>query len=348
MRRLIGLALIGFGVFCVAFAIALPNFVYPRVAKVPENPQEKIVAKGTGLTVLVPALVVKGGNGLLTDQTVISTRYVQGQVPPNGSKVPDGQAFYRQAYNAFVDNPSIDPADTLLEANIEAASFDGFTGEATNCCGDYVIEDPTDDVGESVKHRGLVFKFPFKTERKNYEWWDSTIKATATARYDGTEKINGLVTYRFIQVITDEVVGTEAVPGAMVGSDEQSVNADRIYATKRTLWVEPNTGAVVKGAEDVNQRLSYEGKSAPIIYGHLEFTPETVQNEVDEYKPLAWRLAFVTTWGPVGGWVAGPILALIGITILYFGRTESRDWDEWDDDDEDEDDEADDRSFARS
>ena len=344
MRRIIGLVLIGIGVCLVVLAVALPTFVYPRVAKVPANPQERIVARGTGLTVLLPSLVVKGGNGVLTDQTVISSRLVLGQVPPNGSKVPDGDAFYRQAYNAFIQNPRYSSQDSLLEANIEAASLNGRTGLSTNCCGDYFISDPTDPRGEPIRHRGLVFKFPFNTQRHSYEFWDSNIKATATARFDRTEKLDGLLTYRFVQPITDEVIGQQTVPGSLVNSEAASVTADRVYSTVRTLWIEPRTGAIIKGAENVNQRLvAPNGQQAPVINGRLEYTPQTVRTLVDKYGPQASKLKFITTFGPIGGWILGPILALIGIGLLFLSRRSGDEWDsQWGDydDEDDEEDEA--------
>lgn len=351
MRKITGLVLIGLGVGLVVLALAFPTVIYPRVAKVPANPQERIIAEGTGMTVLVPALIGKTGHGILTDQTVVSTRLVVGQVPPNGSKVPEGQAFYRQAYNAFVRNSTLSSTDSLLEADVEAASIDGLSGQATNCCGDYLLEDPNDEQGEPIRHRGLVFKFPFDTQRRNYEFWDADIKATATARFERTERIDGLLTYRFVQPVADEAIARQDVPGALVGSDQPFVTADRVYATVRTLWVEPATGAIVKGAEDVDQRLvGPDGTTAPVIKGRLEYDRATVARLVDTYRPQARQLRIVTTYGPIGGWILGPVLALVGITLLFLGRR-SDDWisrweaeadeaDEADDDDEDDEDEV--------
>lgn len=343
MRRIIGLTLVALGVFLVILAIALPSFVYPRIAKVPANPTERIVARGTGLTVLVPSVIVNGGNGILTNQTVTSSRYVVGQVPPNDCKLGSGEGYYRMAYNAFVDdNPTLPDNEGLLQATLEASAFNGKTGEASNSCPGYIVDDPTDEQGDPVEHQGLVFKFPFNTERKNYEFWDSSIRATATARFDSTTKIDGLQVYKFVQSISDEVVDQRDVPGALFGSDEGTVKADRLYSTVRSIWVEPRTGAIIKGGEEVDQRLTYNGRFAPVIKGSLMYTPETVDAAVKKYKPLAMGLAFVSDWGPIGGWVLGPILALIGITLLYLNRRTESSWDdEWNgDDDEDEDDDA--------
>jgi Porin PorA len=351
MRRIVGLVLVALGVALIALAVALPSYVYPRVAKVPVNPDQNIVAEGTGITTLVPALVVKGGNGILLNQKVVSTRRVVGQVPPDGKVLPEGQAFYRVAFDANVDNPKLSKKERLMQAYVEGGSFDGTTGEATNCCGDYLITDPTDPKGDPITHEGVIFKFPFNLEQgKDYPFWDVNIKAAVPARYDGTEKIDGLTTYRYVQNITDEVIGEQDVPGALVGQPEQpSVTAERVYATVRTLWVEPYTGALIKGAEKVNQRLVADGKQVPVIVGSLAFTDETVKANVKAYKSSAAGLAFVTKTGPLGGWILGPIFVLIGLTVLALSRREQDDYyddDEWDDDDYDDD--ADDDAGHRS
>ena len=133
------------------------------------------------------------------------------------------------------------------------------------------------------------------------------------------------------------MIGQQDIPGALLGEpDVPSVKCDWVYSTVRTLWVEPLTGGIIKGTEQVNQRLVNNGKQAPIIQGTLAFTPTTVNTNVDYYKPLARGLWFVTKAGPIGGWILGPICILIGITLIALAARAGDD-DEWDDEDEDED-----------
>ena len=337
MRRIVGLVLVALGVALIGLAAVLPTFVYPRVAKIPQNPDQDIVAEGTGITALVPSQVVKGGNGILLNQTVRATRRVVGQIPPNGSKVPQGQAFYQLAFEArVIGNPQLKGNEGLLEAYVEGGSFDGDTGESTNCCGDYLNTDPTDPAGKKILHEGVLFKFPFRVRQgQSYKFWDVKIKGAVTARYDGTERLMGLQTYRYVQPITDEVITQETVPGALVSQpDKRTVKADRVYATVRTLWVEPYTGAIIKGSEQVNQRLVAGGNEVPVISGTLIYTDATVKALADQYRSSARGLKFVTKLGPIGGWVLGPIFALIGLTMLALSRGESDEWeDDWDGDD---------------
>jgi len=160
------------------------------------------------------------------------------------------------------------------------------------------------------------------------------VKKAATAKYDGTETIKGLKTYRFVQPITDVVIAQIDTPGSLLQLPEQaSVKADRVYSTVRTLWIEPHTGAIIKGSETVNQRLVYNGKQAPVIQGTITYTDETVQKNVDKYASAASGLFFVKTLGPIGGWILGPILLLIGLALVLLSSKKQATWQDEDDED---------------
>jgi hypothetical protein len=328
MRRIVGLVLVALGVAFIALAIALPTYVYPRVAKAPECPDQKLHAVGTGVTVLLPRSIEDGGTQIYTDQTVTNDRLVNCEVRTGAPAPNDDQRFYRTEYRVDVEGKG------LLTAYVEGASFDAKSGEANNCCGDYEITDPTDTVGTPIEHAGQIFKFPFGVKRADYPFWDLDTRQALTARFDGTEKIDGLQTYRFVQNIPDTVIGQEDVPGPLIGiPDQAGVKADRVYATVRTLWVEPYTGALIKGEEQVNQRLIANGKTAPIILGKIGWDDATVKANVDEFGDAANGLRFVTRIGPIGGWILGPICLLAGLTMLALGRRRNYE-DEWDDEDQ--------------
>jgi DUF3068 family protein len=335
MRKIVGLVFVGLGVALLALAIALPSYVYPRIAKAPADPDQYVVAQGQGITVLLAQSVSDGGIRVLTNQDVTVTRRVRGEVRPDATRAEGDNAFYRLAFRTEVANQP----NGLLTAYVEGGSFNGVTGLSNNCCGDYVSTDPTDSVGEPIRHEGLQFKFPFDTQKKSYPFWDVNVKKAVTAKFDGTEEIKGLTTYRFVQPITDVVISQEEVPGSLLQLPEQpSVNADRLYSTTRTLWVEPHTGAIIKGSEKVNQRLVFNGKQTPVIQGTITYNDATVKANVDEYASSARGLWFVKTVGPIGGWILGPILILVGLALILISpkrETELRDDDEDDGEDED-------------
>jgi hypothetical protein len=318
MRRIVALVLVALGVALIALAIALPTYVYPRVAKVPADPNEYLVAQGEGISVLLAQSVTDGGIRLLSNQSVTATRRVRGEIRPNAPHPTGDEAFYRLAFQTVVANQP----NGLLTAYVEGGSLNGKTGLANNCCGDYLNTDPTEPNAQPIHHEGLEFKFPFDTQRQSYPFWDVNVKRALTAHYAGTEKIHGLLTYRFVQPITDVVIAQQEVPGALLGLPEPSVKADRVYSDTRTLWVEPYTGAIIKGSEKINQRLVANGKQTPVIQGTLTYNEATVKHLVNEYQGSAQSLWFVTKAGPIAGWILGPILVLIGLALLLLPRNQ--------------------------
>jgi hypothetical protein len=313
MRKIVGLVLLGLGVALIALAIAMPTYVYPRIAKAPADPDQFIVAEGKGLTVLLAQSVSDGGIRVLTNQNVTVTRRVRGEIRNDATRAENGNEFYRLAFRTEVANQK----NGLLTAYVEGGSFDGDTGLSNNCCGDYLSTDPTDLVGEPIRHEGIQFKFPFETQKKNYPFWDVNVKKAITAKYEGTETLDGLKTYRFVQPINDVVISQEEVPGSLLTLDQPSVTADRVYSTKRTLWVEPHTGAIIKGSETVNQRLVFNGKQAPVIQGTITYNDATVKANVDEYASSATGLWIMKKAGPIVGWILGLIFVLAGLVLVF-------------------------------
>jgi hypothetical protein len=317
MRRIVGLVFVALGVALIALAIALPTYVYPRVEKVPADPDQHLVATGEGVTVLLAQSPPDGGIRVLTNQTVTATRQINGDVRPDATRPNDDEAFYRLAFQTTVAGQP----KGLLTAYVEGGSINAKTGLSNNCCGDFLSTDATDTIGQPIRHEGLQWKFPFDTKKQNYPFWDVNVKKALTAHYSGTEKIDGLKTYRFVQPITDVVISQEDVPGSLLGLPEQAtVRADRLYSDTRTLWIEPYTGAIIKGSEKINQRLVSNGKQAPVIQGTLTYDDATVKANVDKYKGSAQQLWFIRKGGPIAGWILGPVLILIGLLLLVRPR----------------------------
>jgi hypothetical protein len=74
------------------------------------------------------------------------------------------------------------------------------------------------------------------------------------------EEIEGVRVYRFKQTIEPTDIDLQAsrgeseftsVPGSLVGRpDKPSVKTNRMYSNVRTLWIEPETGVIVKAEEE--------------------------------------------------------------------------------------------------
>jgi hypothetical protein len=311
VRRIVGLVLIALGTAVVGLAVALPTYAYPRVTTVPDDPNATIIAKGDAVKVLK----VRADKIEPVTDTVYVTRYItKDPQTQNRPKAPDGVAQWRLGFSANLKAPDGD----LLTAYLEGYTLDQVSGEADTCCADYVQRDQG-AAAVPVRHEGLGLKFPFDTKKQTYKFWDLQLQHAADINYVGTEELFGLSTYKFVQDIKDQTVGSQTFPGALFGDPAPSVTADEVYATQRTLWVEPKTGAVIKGSEQVNWRYLYNGTEVPRTIGTLTYTDDTVKAQIALYQDPAGQLQLLKSTAPLVCWILGPLLVLAGIALLLLG-----------------------------
>lgn len=184
----------------------------------------------------------------------------------------------------------------VISISQEVFATDRHTGEAVDGEG-YLPEG-------SEQYEGLVNKFPFGTEKKDYEFWDGLTGKAFPVTYEGTEDIDGLETYEFHLQIEDE-------PAVVTGDIEG------IYSFDKTMWIEPRTGAIIK-QEQHDVRTTEDGD--PLLDLTLAFTDDQVSANVDEAKDNVRLLGLVTTTVPLVGFIGGPILILVGLALLLRPR----------------------------
>ena len=140
-----------------------------------------------------------------------------------------------------------------------------------------------------------------------------------------TEDLGGLQTYVFESHVPDTFVGNmENVPGSLVNQpDTPSVTAPKHYMADTTVWIEPTTGAVIKGQRRAIQWLTdNNGQFGSMLADvNVEYNPATVQSNVDQYSKKAKQLRMVSTSVPIFGPIAGAIMIVVGLLLL---RTPTR------------------------
>lgn len=316
MRRILGLISLVVGAFALLLGVLAKPVIYDNLAKVELDQRTVSVSRGEQMS----ALRVSGdGVEKLENVTLLSTRNVVG-VP---GLATDNNAFWQTTVESSVEDGPV------LTYSDEGVSFDRTTALSTNCCGDYVaVGDASKPdavaVREPIQHDGLFFKFPFNTEQKDYPYWDGAVGEAVTAAFSGEEKLEGVTAYKFIMEIgPQEVAQSEGLPGALFGSGEP-VDAARVYENTRMLWVEPNTGAILRGLEEQNVRFEPVDSSlpsVPITQGAIGYTDETVKANADEYGSKGALLGFIR--GPLTliGIITGLALLALG-AFLALGRSE--------------------------
>ena len=312
MRRKVGLALIALGALFLILAPLLKWYAYPRLAVAPQDHESTTVSTGEDVTIFsIPELAEGRDPQVVTDVT--STRGTVSIVdgPPEGTSDDDVAVW-----ETVVD--TTDAEGTTLTATRSIVAFDRRTGAGVEGYGQSIDGDPID-------HEGQILKFPFGTEKRDYEFWDTALREATPAVFDGEDEIDGMTVYRFVQTIEPTVVSQLEVPGSLAGSDAPAIEADRTYANTRTLWVEPETGVIFRGQEAQDTVLVYQGDEiATITSGTIGYTDEQVQARVDEYRPLASQLNLVGTVLPLVLGTLGVIGLIAGIVLLRTPYTPRR------------------------
>jgi hypothetical protein len=167
--------------------------------------------------------------------------------------------------------------------SVERAAFNKVSGEAVNCCDTFDESTKGERVPTSPK--GLVFKFPFWTEKKTYSMWDSTAQRTVAAKYTGTTKVQGMNVYKFVSDLPDTVTGTLDVPASVLGmTGTENVAAENHYQNLTTYLVEPTTGGIVDQSMVQKQWLANGDNQLVTTAATIAFTKAQVTDMVHQVK----------------------------------------------------------------
>lgn len=289
MRKLASVS-VGVGVFMIVAAVLVRFYAYPTLATVP--------ATYDGVTELESS----GAQIFNSDPDVLKTEtwdldISAFTIADSGAKGPDGSA-------TWVSSNTVKRSDgTIFQQTRERAPFDAVSGAAIDCdeCGSW--EEVAEDDRVDVTRKGQVFKFPFATEKRDYDVWDGTVGEATKATFEGEETVQGLNVYKFVQRIEPQVVETREVPGKVFGSSEASVDAEMWYGMTRTFYIEPQTGSPVDRVEERLQELRYDGVSVPAFTATVQYTDAQVKESVNDTKTNASLLG--------GMRVAFPLLLLL-------------------------------------
>ena len=325
MRRAIGVILVLLGALFIGFGLLAKPYLFDELAIAPLDQRSTSVSQGTDMDVIWPHVVDgKPAIDKLSGVRVVSTREVIG-IPGvvEDAGVADTDAFWQTTVQsqAEVDGELVD-----LSYSDTGVSIDRRTGEATNCCGDYTstgdLSDPTSE--KPMTHEGLVFKFPFGVERTTYQWWDADVERAEPIEFQNEETIDGTPVYVFKQVIGPEPLASIDAPASLFQEGASgTVTATEIYSNTRTLYVEPVTGVVIEGREEINSVYEAEGYE-PIAktVGTIGFDDATVAKNAEDWGSKARLLSFIDNWLLLIGLAIGIILLGLGSYLLLNPRAE--------------------------
>jgi hypothetical protein len=310
MRRNLAPVLIGLGAFLLVAGVLVRFYAYPRLAVAPVDIDSttRLEAKGATIFNSDPKVLAE----METDLNVVSV--TRGNVGAT-EEAEDGTLVWAQTTRVT----SADGVDRSLST--EQAAHDEVTGAAVDAAEDVNwVETPFDTTpGEEpeirrvpVERTGQIFKFPFGTEKKTYQYWDGDIEQAPDATFEGEEEIDGLTVYKFVQSIPATKIGTRDVPASVFGLKGDAVEADSVYAVERTMWVEPQTGAIIDRSEKQLSTVEYDGHEIRATDATFQYTDEQVTSNVDKASSKAMLLSLASG----AGWIA---LAVLGLLVIVGG-----------------------------
>jgi hypothetical protein len=324
MRRVAGAIVFGLGLLCIAAAVALAWIVVPSQKQFPfDLKPPNIVVTAPGATFVVAQKLSNGTPQVSVQHgTVRSTTGIKPDFKA-AAGLTGKLAGKTLIWNVYQTTDAVDAGlpISLSESHIALDRVSGAAVPWSGQCYNDVKVDPAHNTGcipGNIAFRGQLYLFPFDTQKKTYQYWDGTLKTALPMVYRGEEKISGLPTYRFEQVVPqqDLPVDADTVKSLLGFLAPKAHTGTMTYQASRTLWVEPMTGAIVAYREQQHRQLVPDtGAPVDLLNATFQYDPATAKTVVDQTRDGRSQLLLLGRYVPIGLVVAGILLAVLGLLI---------------------------------
>lgn len=250
---------------------------------------------------------LSGEAQLYDGSALVSTPVRASSVTHADSARSDGDVVVFQNSSCLVKDPdgkapdcvsADDPQNRLVSASTDTFATDRRTAEAVN--------DAKYLPADAKPHEGLVNKFPFNVEKRDYMFWDSLVNKAVPATFAGEEDLDGVPTYKFVVSVQDGPITIGTDPGT--------------YSSEKTMWIDALTGSIVKQNEHQVRKMADSGQTVlDLTFG---FTPETVAANIEDAKANASKLGLLTTTVPLVGLIGGVVALFAGFVLFRGGGSE--------------------------
>jgi hypothetical protein len=307
MRRKTSLVLLALAVFFAALSPLLRWYAFPRLAKIPANQYQDMVLEAKDATLIdYGSMTAKKVPKVTIVQTLKGNVEASEKIEQTAGKdvvVWDGLSYV------------VGPDGKMVSKIPERYIFDAHTQEPVHATGEMVDGDP-------VKREGIEFKFPFLTEKRDYEYFDAQARTSAPIHYKGTRTFRGVDVYYFEQTIPWTKVPfpkTMPVQGITPASIAKT-GTTRWYTTVRKFWVEPLTGAPVYGEELHTEELRggtlLGGRDKVTVFaGDVKMREDYIRHTVDLVKSNRTLVLLMTSYLPWGFLTLGLLLLALSLWL---------------------------------
>lgn len=238
----------------------------------------------------------------------------------------DGDVITMQAAQSLLreDLTGGDDVEALINATIDRITVDRVSAmpvdEPTSTLQVVSSGDEGDDTAPTgFVRNGLQYKFPFDTEQKNYDYFDASTFTTNPISFVGETTVGGMEAYEFKQELGpidmwtsirdhfaeisdgyDPAVesilasyrreGMTAGQWGVEGDPEREVDMRRFYTNTRTVWVNPATGQIINGKEDIFQFFAEDQAEADAFFN------DKTRVEEEKAEPTRTAVRFESGW----------------------------------------------------
>jgi len=336
---------IALGIFFVGIAALAKFYAYPTLAVAPADQVAHTVSAGPDATIFSVADLAEKSVELEARRTVRGDATAGEEI----SKKLDRKVVVFDTVVVTDDSKDYKFPEEKTETDKLPLSFvqervvlDAHTGESVRWAdsetGEYISTSLEKSERQTAKegdpyfqgHQGLVLKFPFGTEKKTYQFWDSSTRKAFPIEYKGEDKLHGLKVYKFEQLVPKQDIPQakplQVPPSVVKEQGTDAVTVQRTYENKRTLWIEPVTGAIIKGQEEQLASLSYNGEPrVTATKVTIAYDDETVKKNVEGatvdgveeggYKAKASQLTLIGFWVPLISLIIGLLLLALVVAL---------------------------------
>ncbi|WPO74436.1 MULTISPECIES: DUF3068 domain-containing protein [unclassified Streptomyces] len=315
MRRKASLVLLAFAVFFTAMSPLMRWYAFPRLAKIPPSQYQDAVLEAKN-----PTLIDYGSMKAEKVDKVTIVQTLKGNVEASEEieKSADRDVVVWDALSYIEDSEG-----KMVSKVPERYIFDAHSQEPVHATGESVDGDP-------VKRQGIEFKWPFLTEKRDYEYFDAQARVTKPIHYKGTQTFRGVQVYYFEQTIPwTEVPFPKTMPvKGITPKSLAKTGTTRWYTTVRKFWVEPVTGAPVYGEEIQKNELRggtlLGGRDKVTVFaGHVKMREDYIESTVDLVKSQRVLVLLLTSYLPWGFLGLGLLLLALSLWLEARGRRRS-------------------------
>jgi MFS family permease len=317
MRRVSGLVLTLLGAFLLVLATLLSFWITPSAKKFPLDAYQIVHLTGTGS--YFSATKVKEVTGV----SVNVTETTKGDVAAGSGSTA--------VWDVFTSVQDVTNHQPISYFGFREA-FDRKTGEIVSCCGEYLTNTSTGKPDYSVRMSGQGVLWPFGAQKQTYLIFDTTAARPEPARYQGTATVDGISVYRYVESVAPTRIGTEQVPGSLVGLTSQpTVPLGEDYSATNTYYVDPVTGVPLETTQDQAVTLVSVSGTTLLVASNTKLaeTPASIQSVVNTDNHYRGEITLATVTLPLIGLIVGIVLLIGGILLVRFGGEGSEDEFRW-------------------